>query len=107
MRTEEHSLKHSIYLNSNLNPQLAKAIFLFLSSEKQSLGQRYEDHLPDKSLQDERRSTFLKLQLFVVQSLGVGTALGSSLPQQHNSIIISEGQRALEKETNCTKLPSC
>ena len=38
-----------------------------------------------------------------MQSLGIGTTLGSSLTKQHNTIIISERQRALEKETNCMK----
>ena len=56
--------------------------------------------LPDKRLQDERRRAFLKLQLFVMQRFGVGTTFGSSLSKQHNAIIISEGKRALEKETH-------
>lgn len=70
---------------------------------KKGLLVRFSDPLPYKRLQDERRWTFLKLQLFVMQSLSVGTTLGSSFTKQHNAIIISEGQRALEKETNCIK----
>lgn len=55
--------------------------------------------LPDKRLQDEGRGALLELQLFVVQSLGVRPALGSALAQQHDAIIISQGQRTLGKET--------
>jgi len=40
---------------------------------------KFSDLLPDERLQDERRGTFLKLQLFVVQRLGVGTTFGSPL----------------------------
>lgn len=62
--------------------------------------------LPDKRLQDERRRTLLKLQLFIMQSFGVGTTFSSSLTKQHNAIIISEGQRTLEREINREKLTS-
>lgn len=65
---------------------------------------RFLQLLPDKRLQDERRRTLLKLQLFVMQSLGIGTTFSSSLTKQHNAIIISEGQRTLEKKINSKKL---
>jgi len=55
------------------------------------------DHLPDESLQDEGRRPLLKFQLFVVQSLGVGATLGGSLAEQHDAVVVPEGQRALEK----------
>lgn len=54
------------------------------------------DVLPDQGLQDERRGAFLELQFFVVQGFGVGTTLGGSLAEQHNAIVVSQRQRALE-----------
>lgn len=54
--------------------------------------------LPDERLQDEGRGALLKLQLFVMQSLCVGSTLGSSLTEQHNAVIISKWQRTLNKK---------
>lgn len=61
--------------------------------------------LPDQRLQDEGRRTLLELQFFVMQSFGVGAALGRSLAEQHDAVVVSEGQRSLGERTNLIKIP--
>ena len=61
--------------------------------------------LPDEGLQDEGRGPLLELQLFVVEGLGVGSALGSPLPQQHDAIIVPQGQRALAAHNTAVITP--
>lgn len=59
--------------------------------------------IPDEGLQDERGGALLKLQLFVMQGLGVRSTLGRPLSQQHNAVIVPERQRTLaEKKASQT-----
>lgn len=51
--------------------------------------------LPDEGLKYGRRGPFLELQFFVVQCFGICPALGSSLTQEHDAIVISQRQGAL------------
>lgn len=54
--------------------------------------------LPDEGLKYGRCGPFLELQFFVVQCFGICPALGSSLTQEHDAIVISQRQGALQSK---------
>lgn len=56
---------------------------------------RFHRFLPDERLQDEGGGALLKLQLFVMQGLGVGSTLCRPLAQQDDAVVVPEWQRTL------------